>query len=518
MATQFRLGGIDNHEVYIKDHDTWDGYSILQYIDPADFPSDVARAYALRVAHLWECPAVVMDFLLTGEGVSAAYAAANDAAYAAYAAAYAADAAVYAATAANAANAAANAAKALGIADIKEAMVWGYNPQAVAPQAVAEAIASGHTCWECGRPARYEYMHRVGRIEYICRQSSCLSRSSYLLNRERMGLDRDVYTYGVWIRVLLDTDEIVHRDWVDSNAYYGELTRGWYAFEEHRDAMEADRQEDIDRESRENIVYGYHETDVLNQHGWPSVTPKKGLCFGVELEMEHKEEDSSEGQEQLSTLLGGKEGKERSDVPGNYILMRDGSLDSSGVELITAPYTLEYHQDTFGWKTLLDSVKDVGRSGRGTSACGMHVHINRASISALTLGKMLVFVNEVSNTRLIERIAQRNPEQWARRYKKTIRDGISATSDKYEALHVGRQTIECRIFRGNLRPDRVLKNIEFCHSIVVYCKQASMKAVEGHSDYLHWLGKNRGTYPNLVRFLGETYGFKVNKFDTTAER
>jgi hypothetical protein len=138
----------------------------------------------------------------------------------------------------------------------------------------------------------------------------------------------------------------------------------------------------------------------------------------------------------------------------------------------------------------------------------MHVHVNRNALSPLALGKTLVFINSAGNTALIRRVAQRDAENWARRYPKRVADGKNETSNKYEALHLSSRTVEFRIFRGNLRFQRVLKNIEFCHSVVKYCESASMRDLDSHAGYLAWLGKNRGTYPNLVRFLGETYGFK----------
>jgi hypothetical protein len=148
-------------------------------------------------------------------------------------------------------------------------------------------------------------------------------------------------------------------------------------------------------------------------------------------------------------------------------------------------------------------VATIGRSGKDTTACGMHVHMNRKAISALTLGKMLVFINSAANSILIELIAQRDPHRWAKRMPKKITDGKATDGDKYEALHIGYKTIECRIFRGNLRPDRVLKNIEFCHAMVNYARDASMQEVTGYDGFLRWINARKGTYSNLVKFLAE---------------
>jgi hypothetical protein len=246
-------------------------------------------------------------------------------------------------------------------------------------------------------------------------------------------------------------------------------------------------------------LYNYHDVDVIGVHGWPQQSSRAALLFGVELEME------SRGL-YLPPLLGGRDGGMANE--GQYILMEDGSLDSTGVELITCPYTLEFHQGLFGWDKLLKGVATAAKSGAGTDRCGMHVHVSRRVISALTLGKALVFVNSDRNSLFIETIAQRDSQRYARRHKKKISDGRERETAKYEALHLTSRTVEFRIFRGNLRPDRVLKNIEFCHSVIKYAAQASNIAVETHTDYLAWLTKNRSTYPNLCAFLTEK-GYSV---------
>ena len=304
---------------------------------------------------------------------------------------------------------------------------------------------------------------------------------------------------GVYVQ---DIDDRVSLEYARANLARCTPTGGWYSSSDA--AAEAARQY-YECDEDQGAVFSYHAATPMEVHGWPSETPKDSLCFGVELEMEASDSNST-SQDDVAAALGGRMGGNAEG--GTYILMNDGSLNDTGVELITNPYTLEFHQAKFGWKSLLSNVTGIAKSGRGTSNCGMHVHCNRKAISALTLGKALVFVNSSDNGALIERIAQRDGGHWARRAPKKIVNGKMSRTDKYEAMHITEKTIEFRIFRGNLRWDRVLKNIEFCHSVFNYAATASMEAVSTKKDYLQWLNKNRGMYPNLVKFLGETYGFK----------
>jgi hypothetical protein len=77
------------------------------------------------------------------------------------------------------------------------------------------------------------------------------------------------------------------------------------------------------------------------------------------------------------------------------------------------------------------------------------------------------------------------------------------SGSRYDILNVGPNTVEVRMFRGNLRPDRVIKNIEFCHALVVYCQGASIKQLESWKNFSRWLIEHRGEYPALVKFLVE---------------
>ena len=134
----------------------------------------------------------------------------------------------------------------------------------------------------------------------------------------------------------------------------------------------------------------------------------------------------------------------------------------------------------------------------------MHVHASRAAISPLTLGKLLVFINSSQNRALVNRVAQRTENGYCQKHPKKVTHGLEEASGRYEALHVAKHTVEFRLFRGNLRYERVLKNIEFCHASIIYCQDASITAVEEPTGFIAWLSKRRKTYPNLVRYLQDT--------------
>lgn len=254
-------------------------------------------------------------------------------------------------------------------------------------------------------------------------------------------------------------------------------------------------------------IFGYHEVNNVQLFGWPEVTPRNSLCFGVELEMENRIIRSREGGSVISAALGGRLDEAYGNtIKNRFVLARDGSLGESGIELITNPYTLDYHSHVFGWKELLKPAIAAGAcAGKYVTSCGMHVHVNRAAISPLTLGKALIFVNSDANRGLIERVAQRPSNAYTHLIPKKMADGRRANTSKYEAMHLTDNTVEFRIFRGNLRADRILKNIEFCHSVFGYVQTISARSGSyDYRPYLKFLVENAKLYPNLVAFLRET--------------
>lgn len=285
-----------------------------------------------------------------------------------------------------------------------------------------------------------------------------------------------------------DLDEIVSYEFA-ANEYYCWDDGTW-----HTECEESE----CDDDETEGLLYSYG-TDILDVYSWPSATRRDSLCMGVELEMEAK---TRRDFQPMLDILHNRDGN------GNYILKADGSLeDGQGAELVTLPFTLEGHRTLFDWPRVLnDKLRTVAMSGRGTTSCGIHIHVNRRALSALTIGKLLVFLNSPSNDSLVTCIAQRQSGTFCERDERKAKVTAVRADDgcRYDILNIsGHRTIEFRMFRGNLRPERVLKNLEFCHSLIRYCEQSGIKEAEDKGLYLAWLERNAKSYPHLVSFLIE---------------
>jgi hypothetical protein len=285
----------------------------------------------------------------------------------------------------------------------------------------------------------------------------------------------------------------VSQSYADANLYYWDADEAWHNSCEDADLDDSDGGDD-DADPAGVFSYG---TNVLSIHGWPVTTPRDSLAMGVELEMEAKQRQNTH--RMRHEILGARRGN------GRYILKVDGSLDDySGTELVTLPYTLADHRDVFRWgEVLTDSLRQVAKSGSGTTACGIHIHVNRAALTPLTIGKLLVFLNSPANDRFVTTVAQRGSGNACNRDgEKKITAERSGQYQRYDILNVsGGDTIEFRMFRGNLRPERVLKNLEFVDALCRYVAGTGIAESGTKAGFLKFLKERCKDYPHLVSFL-----------------
>lgn len=222
----------------------------------------------------------------------------------------------------------------------------------------------------------------------------------------------------------------------------------------------------------------------------PFGNPKDKIYFGVELE--------------VCTKRGLNESAQRvtDRMDGFAVLKEDCSLGGfeGGFEIVTGRATLEEHTKRWAW---LKDNPVPGLVSFNTSCCGMHVHVSRDPLSALTVGKMLVFLNHKDNERLVTAIAGRSANSYCRRYEKTITDGHYSRrydADRYEALNVsGDKTIEFRLFKGTLKYESFLKNLQFVRALLDWAPHASLKVPQ--DDFLNFVEKHRSSYRQLRSFL-----------------
>lgn len=218
------------------------------------------------------------------------------------------------------------------------------------------------------------------------------------------------------------------------------------------------------------------------------------LFFGVELETDTRGDISSY---EMADIM-----CEQTTLPNFAICKEDSTV--SGIEICTLPGDLQSHRETFDWKAWCEKLSPIAKGFHGRDN-GIHIHINRRALAPLTLGKMLVFLNNPDHSTFLSIVAQRtvnDRSEWCPQQSKKLTDGLprNLNYEKYQVLNVTAQTVELRMFNSSLRPDRILKNIEFCHALVRFCEQTSHRDLFV-STFRTWLDDNRLDYPLLSEFV-----------------
>lgn len=221
------------------------------------------------------------------------------------------------------------------------------------------------------------------------------------------------------------------------------------------------------------IIASYHSSKRFFSKRIDDWTRTHKRFLGVELEVEMADRHTAcmEKAGQLNELI--NEGI----VGRNVFFERDGSL-SNGFEIITHPQSLPAHRAMWRWLQNKAAIK--GLMSHKSTSCGLHVHVNRDSLTKLQIAKMVAFVNNPENKDFMTALARRYGELsgYCRIKSANAKVKPPVSSDRYEAVNVTpRQTIEFRIFKGTLKYESLVAALEFVHALCEYtarCGECSL--------------------------------------------
>lgn len=315
-------------------------------------------------------------------------------------------------------------------------------------------------CRDCGDPVREDDAYRYGHDGYICQ---CCYEGEYFTCE--------------------GCDEVYHND--DAH-----MIDGLYYCESCADGIEADE----------------NPTRVMSYHGFNSgkylprrldSETRENLFFGVELEVEKgrfRECDYEDWTTDDSLIH----------------FEHDGSLRTDGVECITMPCSLKFHQQKMSWKELCDTFLSAGfRSHYDGSHCGLHVHISRTAMTPLSIMKLDVFVNNAKD--FLSQIARRSEIYGGgycvgKRMDKQKGRPQGTHDDRYQPVNTTNyNTVEIRIFRGTLNSNTVLGTIELCHAMVKFMPLIPANRIYNHhdniKDFISFMADHSEDYPNVFPMM-----------------
>ena len=202
--------------------------------------------------------------------------------------------------------------------------------------------------------------------------------------------------------------------------------------------------------------------------------------IGCELEMEGG--DCYRYRNMLCTRLK-NEGFDR-----HVYFMHDGSL-TDGCETATVPIELDYALSEYPFDTIHKVAQKCGMRSHQTDTCGLHIHVNRASIPdfELTMAKVLLTFDKFYDKLLTfsRRRQKDRPEHWCAKPNadiqksdtpRELRDKLYVARDHYRAVNMlPSNTVEFRLWKGTHNPDTIRATIDFLSTLIDVCSETDLE-------------------------------------------
>tara|TARA_R100000808_G_C2151149_1_gene160108 strand:- start:1126 stop:3039 length:1914 start_codon:yes stop_codon:yes gene_type:complete len=305
-------------------------------------------------------------------------------------------------------------------------------------------------------------------------------------------------------------------DFDEENGSYSNRDDNWYC----HNCLE---------ESYNQSIRGYSDNPSLTYYEWNRV---KGIhevanqkrfmpYYGVELEVESADGgiDKYEIAEEISEYGG--------DLHKFFWCKEDGSL-SDGFEICSHPMTFEAWADMNLDEAIFKHRGDI--RSYFTKTCGIHIHMNRSAFSDLHVLKFMTFIHEykkfthfISQRKAMDeynnyakfkagdtRLAQRYMAQNIRGKKLDLKENLNRFTyctlnhgEKYVPVNLQHtNTIEIRVFKGNLKEVSFRKNIDFLDALYYWSKNIPLKKLSIRS-FMEYVEENKKKYANLNTYVSE---------------
>lgn len=312
-------------------------------------------------------------------------------------------------------------------------------------------------------------------------------------------------------------DDCGHLEWDNDGHWAGDnnhicdvCTSDNYTWSDIQDTYitneEWEEEQEREEEDQNDSVIGDYHSSKRRLERIPSSfdTRKTRVLMGLELEMEVRSGDREDHAVALLDAVGVHEGYRYA------CLENDGSLNN-GFEMVTGWTGLDVHREQL--QRFQNPIR--GLKSHDTSTCGLHVHICKRDMTLFHAVKMVLFINDSGNQRLVRTLARRDSSRYSQvKNKKASYDWIKnakqyqdggknrvlqmLNNDRYEALNFQNdKTVEFRLFKGTLRYETILACLEFTYATWFFCRDT---------------GTNELTTPNFLEFISRPENLEDTKF------
>lgn len=321
-------------------------------------------------------------------------------------------------------------------------------------------------CYFCGDFYHYHDSHFMEEVEsHVCDECMNLGKAEYCNCCEKVFPSGDMiqsrhgyyYCHTCYGDIYCSCDrcgEEVNRDEIE----YDEIRDLWIC-------------PDCYEELEEEVILPYDYKQELIFYG----KPKQGKpYFGFELEV-----DNGGRREIIAKNVLEMWNEEKH---SHIVVKRDGSVPY-GFEIVSQPMTLDYiysRKETIN--EMMEYLKTTGYTSEDNSTCGLHVHISRKHLGnswseqRITIGKMIYllekFRDEVicfSRRNGVSSYAKFQVERERMNLNPSIDDlyHIYDYNTRYSVVNLQNdETVEIRVFKGTLNPEKFFASIQFCQLLV----------------------------------------------------
>lgn len=312
-------------------------------------------------------------------------------------------------------------------------------------------------------------------------------------------------------------DDCGHLEWDNNGHWAGDdnhicdvCTSDNYTWSDLQDTYitneEWEEEQEREEEEEDDSVIGDYHSSKRRLERIPSSfdTRKTRVLMGLELEMEVRSGDREDHAVALLDAVGVHKGYRYA------CLENDGSLNN-GFEMVTGWTGLDVHREQL--QRFQNPIR--GLKSHDTSTCGLHVHICKRDMTLFHAVKMVLFINDSGNQRLVRTLARRDSSRYSQvknkkasyewiKNAKQYSDGGKGrvlqmlNNDRYEALNFqNEKTVEFRLFKGTLRYETILACLEFTYATWFFCRDT---------------GTNELTTPNFLEFISRPENLEDTKF------
>ena len=225
------------------------------------------------------------------------------------------------------------------------------------------------------------------------------------------------------------------------------------------------------------------------------------LFMGIELEVESPKELTGQAND-LKQFLSGL------GLDDRFYFKWDGSIrdrggNYSGFEIVSHPATLKWWHQSKAWFNILQYLTKEQFSSFKSGRCGIHVHVNKTAMTDQQQRKLVLFF--WNNKEWLKILANRD-SGYAVYDAYTLKQAIKSPprlGDRHVAINLTNEnTIEFRIFRGTLNPERFLATLQFVDAVCHFVKVVSMVTC-GKYCFREFVGytENTNRYNHLDHYL-----------------